>query len=193
MMSSWSPTVLGDLIDVKHGYAFKGEFFRDRPPGDVLLTPGNFAIGGGFQFGKVKYYDGPQMPEFVLSSGDLLITMTDLSKAGDTLGYPAIVPDDESTYLHNQRLGKVLFKDPTVSRDFIYWLLRTHAYRNEILASATGSTVKHTSPKRIQAYKFRLPPRSEREWITSVLNCLDDKIELNRRMNEALEAMAQAI
>jgi type I restriction enzyme, S subunit len=44
----WPEVRLGDLVQIKHGYAFDGAYFRDEPPGDVLLTPGNFAIGGGF-------------------------------------------------------------------------------------------------------------------------------------------------
>ncbi|MDR9779589.1 restriction endonuclease subunit S [Rhizobium redzepovicii] len=192
-MNDWTPARLGDLIDIKHGYAFKGEYFREAPPGQILLTPGNFAIGGGFQFGKVKYYAGPQAPDYILSAGDLLVTMTDLSKAGDTLGYPAIVPADDNVYLHNQRLGKVLLRSADVEQDFIYWLLRTNDYRAEVLASCTGSTVKHTSPGRIQAFRFLLPPREQRQRICEALNSLDDKIELNRRINETLEAMAQAI
>lgn len=192
-MQEWSLVALGDLIDVKHGFAFKGEFFRDAPPGDVLLTPGNFAIGGGFQFSKLKYYDGPSAPGYVLEVGDLLVTMTDLSKAGDTLGYPATVPQDDMTYLHNQRLGKVMLTSDRVSKNFVYWLMRTDGYRAEILASCTGSTVKHTSPGRIRSFKFLLPSRAEQELICLVLGSLDDKIELNRRMNETLEAMAQAI
>jgi type I restriction enzyme S subunit len=78
-VSGWVQYCLGDLIDVKHGFAFRGEFFRDEPPGDILLTPGNFAIGGGFKDDKLKYYFGPVPEEFVLDKGDLLITMTDLS------------------------------------------------------------------------------------------------------------------
>lgn len=191
-MTDWLKVKLGELVSIKHGYAFKGEYFRDAPPGDVLLTPGNFAIGGGFQLGKVKYYDGPVVAGFVLSPGDLLVTMTDLSKAGDTLGYPAIVPADRH-YLHNQRLGKVLIVDAKVSQGFIYWLMRTKPYRDEVLSGVTGSTVKHTSPKKIEAFEFQLPSRPEQDAICEVLFALEDKIELNRRMNETLEAMAQAI
>ena len=77
-MGDWTRVRLGDLIDVKHGYAFKGEFFHDEPPGDFLLTPGNFAIGGGFQWVKRKFYrDGPVPADYVLEQGDILITMTD--------------------------------------------------------------------------------------------------------------------
>lgn len=192
-MDEWTPVRLGDLVDVKHGFAFKGEYFRDTLPGHILLSPGNFAIGGGFQLSKIKYYHGPTVPEYVLSAGDLLVTMTDLSKAGDTLGYPAIVPTDDAVYLHNQRLGKVLLKSSDVERDFIYWLLRTDTYRAEILASCTGSTVKHTSPGRIQAFRFMLPPKKERLKICETLNSLEEKIELNQRVSKTLDGMAQAI
>lgn len=192
-MTNWSPTKLGELVTITHGYAFKGEHFRDVPPGDILLTPGNFAIGGGFQLGKLKYYAGPAVAAYTLKPGDLLVTMTDLSKAGDTLGYPAIVPDDGRFYLHNQRLGKVEVRDAGISQDFVYWLMRTGTYREEILSGVTGSTVKHTSPRKIEAFEFHLPPRCEQDAICRVMNPLDDKIALNRQMNETLEATAQAI
>lgn len=193
-MGEWQKVRLGDLIEIKHGFAFKGEFFHDEPPGDFLLTPGNFAIGGGFQWGKRKYYrDGPVPDDFVLSPGDILVTMTDLSKEADTLGYSAVVPDSPVRLLHNQRLGKVIVKSDALDKSYVHWLLRSPVYRNEVLASYTGSTVKHTSPKKILAYQCDLPPLDEQAAIAGILDSLDNKIEMNRRMNETLEAMAQAI
>ena len=195
-VGGWREVALGDLIDIKHGYAFKGAFIHDEPVGDVLLTPGNFAIGGGFQAGKTKHYNGPVLDEFVLSENDLLVTMTDLSKQADSLGYPALVPasPNELRFLHNQRLGKVILGDTEFTdMRFLYYVLCSKEYRDEILASATGTTVKHTSPERIRRYRFPLPPLSEQRAIAHVLGTLDDKIELNRRMNETLEAMARVL
>src|SRR3954466_2812591 len=121
--------------------------------------------------------------------------MTDLSKAADTLGYPAIVPKSQGPrFLHNQRLGKVLIKpEAEVDKGFLFYLLRTAEYRHEVLASATGTTVKHTSPSRILSHKAKLPPLPEQKAIARILGTLDDKIELNRRMNATLEAMARAL
>ena len=193
--NDWIPAKLGDLIEIRHGFAFGGEYFRDDPPGDVLLTPGNFAVGGGFKDDKFKYYVGPVPENFVLGEGDLLVTMTDLSKAADTLGYPALVPSpNDFRFLHNQRLGRVLIRPSSpIRKDFLYYLFHSRPYRNEVLASATGTTVKHTSPERIRAFKFMLPPLDEQRAIAHTLRVLDDKIELNRRMNETLEAMARSI
>ena len=192
----WRDVALGDLVDIKHGFAFKGDYIHDEPHGDILLTPGNFVIGGGFKGGKFKYYSGDVPGEFVLCEGDLLVTMTDLSKQADTLGYPALVPvsADDRRFLHNQRLGKVLIRrNGDVDSRFLYYVMCSSEYRHEVLASATGTTVKHTSPDRIRQFRFSLPSLPEQRAIAHVLGTLDDKIELNRRMNETLEEMARAL
>ena len=162
----WCDVTLGDLVEIKHGYAFKGTNIHDFPKGssDVLLTPGNFAVGGGFKADKFKYYDGPVPDQFVLNKGDLVVTMTDLSKLSDTLGYPALVPEcsEDLRYLHNQRLGKISLKGTgEVDTRYLYYVMCTTEYRDEVLASATGTTVKHTSPERIGRFTFKLPPLHE--------------------------------
>lgn len=192
----WVQTSLADLIDIRHGFAFKGSYINEEESGDVLLTPGNFAIGGGFKDDKFKYYHASYPEEFILGSGDLLVTMTDLSKQADTLGYPALVPTcpEGRRYLHNQRLGKVVIKDKgSLNARYLYYVLCSAEYRHEVLASATGTTVKHTSPERIKRFRFHLPSPPEQRAIAHVLGTLDDKIELNQRMNETLEAMARAL
>ena len=192
----WREVAIGDLVEIKHGFAFKGTSIRNEPNGDILLTPGNFAIGGGFKRDKFKYFDGPVPEEYVLQEGDLLVTMTDLSKQSDTLGYPALVPPRTQgrRYLHNQRLGKISPKAPgEICARYIYYVMCSGEYRHEVIASATGTTVKHTSPDRIKRFRFSLPPLLEQRTIAHILGTLDDKMELNRRMNETLEEMARAL
>src|SRR5690606_30884938 len=111
---------------------------------------------------------------YVLKEGDILITMTDLSKAGDTLGYSAKIPKYNGVnYLHNQRLGLVQFKSDDIDPDFLYWVLRTQPYQYYIVGSATGSTVKHTSPTRICSYEFSAPTdKGEQHQIAQTLSSL---------------------
>lgn len=149
----WKVESLDKFIDVKHGFAFQGEFFTDVDTHKILLTPGNFKIGGGFKLDKYKYYSGAIPEDYILKKKDLLITMTDLSKEADTLGFPALVPEhDEVIFLHNQRLGKVVGKHEQLTRYFFYCLFRSERYRDEIISGITGTTVKHTAPRKILAF-----------------------------------------
>jgi type I restriction enzyme S subunit len=194
MSSEWSECSLGDLIDIKHGFAFSGDYISKNQGKFVLVTPGNFEIGGGFKDGSAKFFHGQYPEEYVFSPGDLVVTMTDLSKTADTLGYSAKIPGEKGkTYLHNQRVGKVSSKSSDAELDFLYWVMRHTDYRRWVLSTATGSTVKHTSPSRILDYTFLLPPLPEQKAIAHILGTLDDKIELNRKTNETLEAMAKTL
>jgi type I restriction enzyme, S subunit len=180
----WEVVSIGDEVHIKHGYAFEGQYFSPETSDDILLTPGNFAIGGGFKGDKFKYYSGPVPEEYVLREDDLLVTMTDLSKAGDTLGYPALIPKPEKyRFLHNQRLGKVVIKPTSViSKLFLYYLMQTDNYRQEILGSATGSTVKHTSPNRIQAFAFAFPSPQIMKRFDDLAVSLYSGIKVNEQM-----------
>lgn len=186
---------LGDLIRVKHGFAFKGEHFVDQPTPHVLMTPGNFAIGGGFQDGKLKFYRGPVPEDFVLTPGDLVVTMTDLSRGADTLGYSAVVPKESGrVYLHNQRIGLVEVLEPTkVAKNWLHYLLRSAEYRAWVIGSASGSTVKHTSPSRIYEFEFLLPTLDQQKEAAATLDALEERIAILRQTNATLESIAQAI
>jgi type I restriction enzyme, S subunit len=154
----WREIELNEIISIKHGYAFKGNQFSEESTDDILVTPGNFKIGGGFNFSKFKYYSGEYPQSYIFDRYDLAVTMTDLSKDGDTLGYSAIIPKfGNKRLLHNQRIGKVEFRQSKKVNFFLYWLMRQTDYRNFVLSGSTGTTVKHTSPTNILKYKFILP------------------------------------
>lgn len=195
-MSEWKEYRLGDFLKVKHGYAFKGENIVTEETPNILVTPGNFNIGGGFKSDKFKYYKGDEFPkEYILTRGDIVVTMTDLSKDSDTLGYSAKIPySTNHNYLHNQRIGLVQFVNENVCKDFVYWLMRTREYQNYIVGSASGTSIMHTSPSRIEDYRCLIPSsQSEQESIASVLTSIDNKIDLLHRENETLEVMAETI
>ena len=193
MSLDWTKVTLGEIFRVKHGFAFKGEFFTETPQKYCLVTPGNFSIGGGFQLAKAKYYSGEVPQGYILKVGDVVVTMTDLSKQADTLGYSAIIPEN-NVWLHNQRIGLLEFK-PNLEADplFISYLLRTHDYRAWIVGSATGTTVKHTSPSRIESFECNIPPINQQKKIAKILSDLDEKIHFNTQINHTLESIAQTI
>lgn len=181
-----------DILQIKHGYAFKGEFFTDEDTGQLILTPGNFTLKGGFQETK-KFTTEKDFPsEFVLKSGDLIVTMTDLSKAIDTIGFSALVPNNaDRKYLHNQRIGLVKVFNPEFDKDYVYWVMRTGEYQRTIANTSNGATVHHTSPDRIYKYWCRKFPLSTQRKIASILSSYDSLIENNTKRIRLLEQMAE--
>lgn len=194
-MGDWKEYRLGDYIKVKHGYAFAGKNITTEETDDILVTPGNFNIGGGFKDNKLKYFNGEYPEEYILNHNDIVVTMTDLSKETDTLGYSAKIPKNKNKkFLHNQRIGLVQFKNENINSEFVYWLLRTREYQGYIVGSASGTSIMHTSPSRIEDYTFDAPKfKEEQKAIAEVLSSLDDKIDLLQRQNKTLEELAQTL
>ena len=192
--SHWRACTLGDLLEIKHGFAFKGEFFSDVGP-FVVLTPGNFRENGGLKLkgDKEKFYAGAYPPEYLLKQGDLLVAMTDLTQHAPILGSPAVIPAD-GLFLHNQRLGKVVnVVQHELAYEFLFYLMNANSVRAQIKGSATGSTVRHTSPSRIYNVAVQLPPLAEQRRIASILSAYDELIENNQRRIKILESMTRAI
>ena len=192
-MSEWDSCKLGDYIDVLHGYPCKGECMTLEAGDDlpIVTTMGNFLYNGGFDFvTKVKRYTSDYPAEFKLSSGDMLVGMTCQTADAQVLGIPGYIPNDGRTYIHNQRLGKIIFKNDDLAPDFLYYLFLTSHFRTYMANTASGSKVKHTSPSKIKDYTFRTPPVSEQKKIGSVLRSIDYKIEINRWLNDNLPLAA---
>lgn len=192
--TTWTKATLGEFFRLKHGFAFKGEFFATSGA-YILLTPGNFRRDGGLEARgeREKYYAGEFPNDFLLKEGELLIVLTDLTQNAPILGSPAIIPTN-GKYLHNQRLGKVVGLDESkLKKKFLYYLLNSTKVREQIKATATGSTVRHTAPDRIYSVRVKIPDVPSQQRIADILSAYDDSIENNSRRIRLLKAIAKTI
>jgi type I restriction enzyme S subunit len=193
----WVEKPLSDLCDIKHGYAFEGEFFSNR--GDyVLLTPGNFYERGGYRDRgeKQKYYTGEIPRDYVLTEGDLLVAMTE--QAAGLLGSPILVPDS-NRFLHNQRLGLVT-KKPNIAwtNEFFFHVFNTQSVRKNIHDSASGVKVRHTSPTKIGKVAVAFPSSlTEQKRIVTTLAALTEETQrlesLYQRKLNALDELKKSL
>jgi type I restriction enzyme S subunit len=191
-VKTWHCRKLGELLEVKHGFAFPGEYFSANGT-HIVVTPGSFYDGGGFKRkeDKEKWYRGPVPAEYVLKEGDLIIAMTE--QAEGLLGSSAIVPSSD-LYLHNQRIGLIEFRDTTqVDKKFFYYLFNSRPIRQQIRGSASGTKIRHTAPSRIAEVNVDLPLLPLQRRIAGILSAYDDLIENSQRRIKILEEMARRL
>lgn len=187
----WREVVLGKVLTIKHGFAFAGDGFGSDSSSPQVLTPRNFAVSGGFKHADAKSFEGDYPAEYLLNGGELVVTMTDLSKSVDTLGLLATLPVGRA-FLHNQRIGLVA-TGPEVDPKFLEYRLRGSDYRSHIVGSASGSTVRHTSPSRIYQFACSMPGLDVQRAIAEVLGALDDKIAANNQVAASSRALALTV
>ena len=173
---SWEVAELGEFFQIKHGFAFDGQFFE--PTGKyILMTPGHFHEEGGFrdQGEKTKYFTGEIPKDYILAKDDLVVAMTE-QKSG-LLGSSAFVPEDRR-YLHNQRLGLIVDLDGNrLSKRFLFNVFNLPHLRVEVAKTSTGSKVKHTSPTKLRAVKVGIPPTlEEQDEIATAISTTERKI-----------------
>ena len=111
-----------------------------------------------------------------------------VSCIGSDMGKVAIAGRDCVT---NQQINSIIV-DSRFSSEFVYYSLSTR--KNEIRHQAAGgSAVPILNKGDFSRMNIAMPPLVEQKRIAHILGTLDDKIELNRRMNATLEAMARAL
>jgi len=92
-----------------------------------------------------------------------------------------------------QRLICLRGKSGVLDNGFLKFLMQSDAVQEQLRARATGTTVLGIKQSELRKVVLSLPPINEQRAIAYILGTLDDKIELNRQMNETLEAMARAL
>lgn len=113
-----------------------------------------------------------------------------------SIGQVGIIPDDGTPrYMLSTSLMKLTCNAELVDPLFVFYFFRSAAGRHALLEhSSTVGTPGIGQPlTSLRSIQVPIPPLPEQLAIAHILGTLDDKIELNRRMSETLEAMARAL
>jgi len=121
------------------------------------------------------------------SSAKILPPNTVLLSSRAPVGYTAISANELCT---NQGFRSMIPKKD-ISSEYLYYLTKANTHVFE--SNASGSTFKELSGGRLKKLSFLIAPESEQKEIAFVLSSLDDKIELNRKVNQTLEAIGKAL
>lgn len=185
---------LGDVLKVRRGASLSGDYYSEQ--GNLIrLTLGNFNYPrGGFQDNTAKkniYFVGSVNPAFILKAGDIITPLTE--QVSGLLGETATIPES-GKYVQSGDIGLIIPDETKIDKRFAYYLVSSPAVRKQLDAAAQQTKIRHTSPDTIKACEAWIPEDvSTQRRIGKLLDALNNKITLNKKINATLEAMAKTL
>ncbi|WP_126968490.1 restriction endonuclease subunit S [Xanthomonas arboricola] len=177
---------LADLsLDVSYGYT---ESAQAEPVGPRFLRITDIQ-NGVVDWPSVPYcrIDSRRLPNYLLQRGDIVVART-----GNSTGENYIFDSSEqavfASYLIRFRIDQ-----NKANPLFVWYHLRTHRWWEFVAGSKTGSAQAGANAQVLGRFEIALPSRRDQDRIAAQLSRIDSKIAVNRRINQTLEAMAQAI
>ena len=188
-MEEWKKYKIGDLCSISSSkrifakeYQSSGvPFFRGK---EIIEKQKGESISTELYISRSRY-DEIKIKYGVPKEGDMLLTSV------GTLGIPYIVKNEDFYFKDGNLTWFSDFKGLN-SKFLYYWFLSPIA-KNAIEAKAIGSTQKALTIDALSKFEINIPDIDTQNRIASVLSFIDDKIELNRRINDNLEQQAQAL
>ena len=186
-----------DELKAKSGTAIAIGPFGSRMKSDCYVTSGVPVIRGNNisdtreLLGEMVYITSEKAEEVrssILKPDDLFFPHR------GAIGLVGIVPNNRADrYVQSTSLMKLTCDRTQVEPLFLFYFFRSPQGRHELLknASTVGTPGIGQPLSSLKSIRVPYPPLSEQKAIAKVLSALDDKIELNRRMNETLEVLAQ--
>ena len=195
MAGEWVETTIGQIAASTRNALVGGPFgsnlvSRDYVEAGVPVIRGQ-NMGGRWVSGEfvfVSEQKAQSLESNLARPGDIVFTQR------GTIGQVSLVPRVPfDRYLVSQSQMKLTANSEIADSAFLYYVFSTDEQQDYIRQHAIQTGVPHTNLGILRSTPILLPSLSEQRAIAHILGTLDDKIELNRRMNETLEAMARAL
>ena len=182
-MSKWNKISIGEFIDFNPSESIKKGTIARKIPMDKLGTFQRKINGSELS----EYSSGPKF-----RNGDTLVAkITPCLENGKT-ALVDILNDKEVAFGSSEFI--VLRENKNSDKKFIYYLSRSPLFRNKAISCMEGTSGrKRVNEGALKTQEILVPDLPTQQKIASVLSALDDKIELNNRINAELEAMAKTL
>ncbi|GER08692.1 type I restriction-modification system subunit S [Iodidimonas muriae] len=154
----WETQTLDTIVSLTKGRSYKSAELQDATV--ALVTLKSFQRGGGYRRDGLKPYTGKFKLEQVVSPGELVIALTDVTQAAEVIGKPAIVLEDAryEALVASLDVGIVRPRGKRIGRSFIAQMLLTEQFQNHAYSHSTGTTVLHLSKEAVPTFQACLPP-----------------------------------
>ena len=173
----WKEVHLGRICTYSKGYTYKSNEYSETPTEHNFLTLKSIEKGGGFNRNGVKYLTHEVDTKYQVSSGDIVFAITDLTRNALVVGSPLHVPSLPGQSITISMDLVKLRVNPSIDRNFLFYLLSIRSLRNFMRARSHGSTVLHLDVRGSKKARLFIPTNiNEQRAISSILNSIDKQI-----------------
>jgi len=196
MRSNWNFRSLRDCIVHKKGYAFKS---KDYDTSGIPIVKVTNLTNDSIDMSNVVYVNkniAELNSSVALKKDDIIITTVGswATNPASVVGKVIKVPIQSKGSLLNQNAVIIRPKNETINKKFLFFLLKHQSFSKYLVSNAQGSANQASiTLNDIFNYETYIPPLTIQKKIAHILSTLDDKIELNHKMNQTLEEMAQTL
>ncbi len=170
---------VGSDVTFLKGISYKAAEISDNGPGTPIISLKCFEKFGGFSKRGMKYFTGAKIPRtHLLEPGDLVIAATDITRAGDVVGFPIFVPHFEEKPLFTMDVMKLVINKDRIDPLFLYYLLRTQWGHWHMFAHASGTTVLHLDGVALSKLPFPEIAITQQKLIAGKLAKIEESIRL---------------
>lgn len=181
---------LGDIADIQTGpfgsqlhqedYVSKGTpIITVEHLGNDRITTQNLPM--------VSDQDKQRLSKYWIQEGDTIF-----SRVG-SVDRASYVHKEEDGWLFSGRCLRVRPDESKVNPQYLSFVLRSPKFTNYIKSIAVGATMPSINTKLLSTAPVTILPRDAQDKVADILDGIEQKIELNRKMNETLEQMGQAL
>ena len=186
----WDINSLGELLYIKGRIGWKGLKKSEYLKEGYAIINGEQIINGKVDWknvGRIPKERYDESPEIMLKSGDILMT-----KDG-TIGKIALIENLPEHATVASGVFVIRKQSPRLKQKYLYYFFKSHYFNYLIKSRTEGSVIPHLYQRDFIEMEIPLPEPNEQENISKLLTKLDNKIDLLRRQNETLEAIAQTL
>ena len=180
--SSWSYVQLGDIASFDRGISYSSDEIN-CDDGINLINLKNIQSYGGFRRNGTKQYNGKYKETQIVTPGDLILGVTDMTQDRRTVGSVALIPRIEGISVISADLVKVNLKVPNI---FFYCMCRYGFYSKYFSQFANGANVLHLKPNVLVNKKLLLPTSGLIESFTEKVQPMIDIVDHLNRQNDLL-------
>ena len=189
-MGEWEKTSFSEVFEIVKGISYKSSDYGDKDSGVPFINLKCIAKDGGFSQRGIKYYKGAVPENSRLSEGDLIIANTDLTRAGDVIGCPLLVPNIPSEVVTmSMDVSRLDFFNSKYSPEYFYYILMSAPVRKYMRDNSRGSTVLHLQTSQVPKYELKVPPLKEQQKIAQILTKADEAIQHTERLIAKYQAI----